>query len=284
MTSPLVRRAHDATNSLHSLVYFAPETEQRLTSLGLKGRMPYFAGRAAPMGAVSSGVVTATFYNFNPSLVEHCIPEAWEIASPDVVIEARFAAADEALTRLLGPEILASDDVPRLADLAREAASACTPEGRPLYAGHADLDWPDTPLLVMWHGLTLLREHRGDGHIAALSNAVLSGIEALVTHTATGRGFLPEFAQRSRGWNQADWDAAVLGLTARGLLGGDGALTAAGQEVRAQVERETDQMAAAPWTHLGDERTEEVVRIGKGMTRAVLAAGAFPASGVFPTR
>jgi len=283
MTSPLVRRAHHATNSLHSLIYFAPEAEQHLTAAGLEpGRMGYFASRAAPMGAVGAGVVTATFYNFSPALVAAAIPRAWELASPAVLIDARFAAADAALGRLLGPELIASADMKSLATLVREAASACGAEGRPLYAGHAELAWPDgQPHLEAWHGMTLLREHRGDGHVAALVAARLSGIEALVTHTATSQGFLPEFARSSRGWTQADWDAAAEGLAARRMLDSGGALTAAGQEVRAMIERETDLMASAPWLHLGDERTEQVIRIGKALTRAVVAAGAFPAQGVF---
>jgi hypothetical protein len=285
MIFPLAHSAHNATNSLHSLIYFVPETEQQLTSVGLQaGRMCYFAGRAAPMGAVGGGVVTATFYNFSPGLIARSIPLAWELASPAVVISARFAAADAALTRLLGPEVIASADMLTLAALLRDAASACSAPGRPLYAGHADLAWPDAPHLMMWHAVSLLREHRGDGHTWALGEAGLSGIEALVTHTATGKGFLPEFARASRGWSQDEWDGAVSGLAARGLLDHQGALTPAGQALRGQVEDQTDQLAAPPWQYLGERRTEDVVRIGKAMTRAVLAAGAFPREGVFPAR
>ena len=277
MASSLARSAHNATNSLHSLIYFAPEAEQELTRVGLRaGRMCYFAGRAAPMGAVGSGVVAATFYNFNPALVARSIPEAWELASPAVVIGARFAAADAALTRLLGPDVTGSADMAALAEALRDAVSACEPDGRPLYAGHADLDWPDAPHLVMWHAASLLREHRGDGHVWALACAGLSGIEALATHVATAKGFNPAFALSSRGWSRDEWDSAVSGLAARGLLDRDGALTEAGQELRAQVEDQTDRLAAAPWDHLGEQRAEDVVRIGKAMTRAVLAAGAFP--------
>jgi hypothetical protein len=293
MTSSLVRRAHDATNALHALIYFAPETEERLVAAGLEaGRMCYFAGRSAPMGAVSGGVVAATFYNFNPALVARCIPRAWELASPAAVVAARFEAADAVLTRLLGPDVIASADMTTISGLVREAASGCAVEGRPLYAGHAGLDWPDAPHLVLWHGLSLLREHRGDGHIAALVAVGLSGIDALVTHVATGKGFLPGFARASRGWSGPEWDGAIEGLAARGLLNGDGAptpeggsaLTPAGDALRAHIEQETDRMAAPPWRHLGDERTEEVIRIGKAMTRAVLSAGAFPRQGVFASR
>src|SRR5580704_16686529 len=285
MPSSPARRAHNATNVLHSLIYFAPETEERLVAAGLEaGRMCYFAGRSAPMGAVSGGVVTATFYNFSPALVAQCIPAAWELARPAAVVRARFAAADAALSRLLGPDVIASADMTALAGLVREAASACTAEGRPLYAGHAGLAWPDAPHLVMWHGLSLLREHRGDGHVAALTASGLSGLEALVTHTATGQGFVPGFAMASRGWSRDEWAAATADLVARGMLETGGGLAPAGQELRARVEAETDQMAAGPWQHLGDERTEDVIRIGKAMTRAAMAAGAFPAEGVFAPR
>jgi hypothetical protein len=282
MVYPLVRDAHVASNALHSLIYFVPETEQQLTSVGLKpGRMCYFAGRAAPMGAVSAGVVTATFYNFSPGLVARSIPQAWNLARPETIVGARFAAADAALTRLLGPDVIASADLITLAQLTREAATACRPEGRPLYAGHADLDWPDAPHLVMWHALSLLREYRGDGHICALLGAGLSGLGALVTHTATGRGFVREFAQASRGWSDEEWEGAVEALTTRGLLAADGSLTPAGDALRAHVEEETDRLDTDPWQHLGDEGTEEVVRIGKAMTRTVMKAGAFPREGVF---
>jgi len=285
MASPLARRVHNATNALHSLIYFAPETEERLVATGLEpGRMCYFAGRSAPMGAVNGGVVAATFYNFNPALVARCIPKAWQLASPAAVIKARFAAADAALSRLLGPDVVASADMTAFAGLVREAASACSAEGRPLYAGHADLDWPDAPHLVLWHGLSLLREHRGDGHVAALLASGLSGLAALITHVATGRGFVPGFARSSRGWSRAAWDQAVADLIARGLLEADDVLAPAGQELRADVEAATDRMAAAPWQHLGDQRTEEVIRIGKAMTRLVMAAGAFPSEGVFAAR
>jgi hypothetical protein len=282
VTSPLIPRAHSATTVLHSLIYFAPETEQQLVDVGLRaGPMCYFAGRSAPMGAVGAGVVAATFYNFNPALVARHIPQAWDLASPAAVVRARFVAAAAALTRLLGPDLITSADMTTVAELVRQAASACTAEGRPLYAGHADLDWPDEEHVVLWHGLSLLREHRGDGHIAALMAAGLSGIEALVTHVASGQGFLRAFALNSRGWSEEQWSAAVSGLVSRGLLESDGVLTAAGQALRAHVEEQTDQMAAAPWEHLGDERTEEVIRIGKSMTRAALAAGALPRQGVF---
>ena len=114
------------------------------------------------------------------------------------MIAARLDAARASLTRLLG-DAAGSPEIEELAGLLREACSVLTPEGRPLYAGHADQPWPEEPLLQVWHGATLLREHRGDGHIAVLVGTRLSGIEALQSHSATGRGFTPAAAQALRG-------------------------------------------------------------------------------------
>jgi hypothetical protein len=275
----LAGRAFRATNSLHSLVYFVPEAEEEFTAIGLRpGSMPYFASRSAPMGPVSPGVTTATFYNFSPAMVARHIPRAWTLASPADVLAARLRVADRALRRLLG-EAVTSAEVTELGALAREATTALAPEGRALYAGHADLPWPDEPHLVMWHAITLLREYRGDGHIAALVAAGLSGIDALITHCATGRGMTMQAAQRLRGWTDEQWSEALAGLNERGLLAGE-QLTDAGADLRAQVERDTDRMDVAAWQHLGEERTQRLIELGKSLSRTVTANGAFP-SGVF---
>lgn len=281
MDTTTAGRCARATDIIHSMTYFVPETESYLTEAGLRpGRMCYFAGRAAAMGAVGPGVVAATFYNFNPELVAKHIPRAWSLASPEAVVSARVQSADAALRRLLGAELATSPEIAEAAELARTAALACTGEGRALYAGHADLPWPTEPLLVLWHAITLLREHRGDGHIAALLAAGISGIEALVTHTATGHGFTAAAAQKSRGWSEQQWRQTEDNLRARGLLDEDGTLSEAGATVRADVESATDEMALAPWVALGDVGTARLAEIGKTLSRAVLAAGAIP-EGIF---
>ncbi len=278
MPTDLVRRSHDALQALHSFTYFAPETEAHLVAVGLQpGRMCYFAGRAAPLGAVGAGVVTATFYNFSPALVSRHIPRAWALASPEVVVAARFAAVDAGMRRLLGEETIASEQVATAARLARRASEGCTPEGRPMYAALADLEWPEEPHLMLWHALSLLREYRGDGHIAALVAAGLSGIEALVTHTATGRGFVASFAKASRRWSDEQWDAATDALGSRGILAADGTLTDEGHRQRAHIEAETDRTGAPPWDLLGEGDTEILERIGVDLTARIRAAGAFPA-------
>ncbi|MGY1794522.1 hypothetical protein ACI796_11085 [Geodermatophilus sp. SYSU D00525] len=280
----LVGRAHRAVEPLHNHVYFVPETEQHLTAIGLRpGRMVYFAGRAAPMGAVGPGVVTATFSNFSPAIVARHIPRAWTLASPAQVVETRFASARASLTRLLGgEEAAAAPEVTELGDLLADACSVLPAQGRPLYAGHADLPWPEDPVTRLWHAASLLREWRGDGHVAVLVRHGLSGLEALVTHTATGRGFLPASAKATRGWSDEDWAAAAARLAGRGLLGGD-RLTEAGQRLRADLEAETDALGTTPWAHLGPERTARVVELGKRLSATLVANGAYP-SGVFAGR
>lgn len=266
---------------LHALAYFAPETEQHLTGIGLKpGRMCYFAGRAAPMGAVGGGVVTATFYNFSPTLVARNIPRAWSMADPAAVVAARFAAVDVAYRRMLGEPGVTSAEMAEAAGLARRATEGCDPEGRPLAAAHLDLEWPTAPHVVLWHAMSILREHRGDGHVAMLVANELDGLDALVSHTASGRGFVMPFAMASRGWSQEQWDASAARLADRGILDGDGGLTDAGNALRKRIEDDTSRLGNAPWAHLGADGAARLGEIGGRLVVALVAAGCFPA-GVF---
>lgn len=264
---------------LHSMIYFAPEAGSELGELGITHpRAQYFAQRSAAMGAVGPGVVAATYYNFNPALIARFVPGVWATASPADVLNARLRAADGALRRLLGSAV-SSRECERASVLARRATEACRPEDRALYAAHADLPWPDEPHLALWHAATLLREYRGDGHLHALLGAGLSGLEALVLHTATGRGFLVEFAQATRGWSAEQWGEASAALRERGLVTGDGGLTEEGAAFREGIEAETSRLSTAPYASLGED-VDELAELVGGLTRTILAAGAFP-DGVF---
>jgi hypothetical protein len=236
--------------------------------------MGYFASRSAPMGAVSAGVTTATFYNFNPEVVARVIPRAWTLAPPADIVAARFTVADLAMRRLLG-DAMGTPELSEAGKLARAATLGLAPESRPLFAAHAELGCPEEPHLMLWHAATLLREYRGDGHLMALQIAGLSGIESIVTHTATGRGFLEPMAKLLRGWSDEQWAGAVEGLRARGLMDADG-LTAEGVALRERLETDTDRLDAAPWKALGHERTERLIELGRGLSRIVVGNGAFP--------
>jgi hypothetical protein len=273
------RRCHNPLNSLHSTVYFSPEYAKELTSVGIvDDEAPFLVGRAAALGAVGPGVVAAAFYNYNYDLIAKVVPAVWRTAPPEAVLGARIRAADAALRRLLGEDVVASDEMAEAAALAVRATEACTRQARPLYAAHADLPVPDAPHLAFWHAATLLREHRGDGHLAALLLAGLDPVEALVTHTATGRGMNPRWVLRTRGWSRGDWEAAAERLRSRGLLDAEGELTGAGVALRADLEDTTDRLDLAPYEHLGAAGVERLTELGRGLLMTAAAAGAFPES------
>lgn len=255
MDASLARRMWAALEPVHAMIYFVPEAQAAWRDLGLTHpRMGYFASRSAAMGAVDAAVVAATFYNFNPETVSRFVPAVWEIAPPARVLAARYAAADRALRRLLG-EAVDSDEMAWAADTALEAAMACQPGGRPLFAAHAAVPPPRPAHLRLWHALTLLREYRGDGHVHALMAAGVSGLEAVVSYCATGELFDPEFFRRSRGWSEEDWQAGEELLNARGWLNDDGTLSEEGWRRRAKIEQDTDRLSAPPWEALGEEQS-----------------------------
>ncbi|MEU9157901.1 hypothetical protein AB0D59_47090 [Streptomyces sp. NPDC048417] len=272
------RRCHTLLNSLHATHFFSPELAEELAALGVTHpRAVNFAVRAAALGPVGPGTVTATFYNYKYDLVARHVPAVWETASPGDVLAARARAVDASLRRLLGADAVASDQMTEAARLALRATEACSRPGRPLYAAHADLPVPEEPHLAYWHATTLLREHRGDGHLAVLIAAGLDGLEAVVTHTATGKGMNPKWVLATRGWSQDDWDATVARLRERGLLDAAGELTEAGAALRAEIETETDRLDRAPYEHLGADGVARLAELAKGFAGAAMAAGAFPA-------
>ncbi|MEU3663249.1 hypothetical protein AB0E77_26465 [Streptomyces sp. NPDC032940] len=272
------RRCHNALNPLHSTHYFSPDLGRELAALGVSDpRAVNFAVRAAALGPVGAGTVTAAFYNYKHDLVAQHVPAVWETVTPAQVLAARTRAVDATLRRLLGEEAVASAEMAEAAELALRAAEGCSRSARPLYSAHADLPVPGDPHLALWHAATLLREHRGDGHLAALLAAGLDGLEAVVTHTATGRGLAPKWVFTTRGWTQEEWDAAADRLRERGVLDDAGELTERGVALRDGIERETDRMDEGPYAHLGAEGVARLTELGTAFTRKALGAGAFPA-------
>jgi hypothetical protein len=259
----------------HATIYFAPEACQAYRALGLKGGwMGYFASRSAPFGPAPPNLVIAVFFNFHPAMVARALPDAWSLATPEDVLAARLRAADAALRRLL-PEHVDGPEMAQAAALAREAAEAPPLAGRPLYAALRSLPWPEADHLALWHATTLLREHRGDGHVAALTAAGLDGCEAHVTLAATG--VVPrETLQQNRWWSDDDWAQAEARLVGRGWLDSNGRITEAGRAGRQQVEDTTDALAGEPWARLGSERTERLRELLGPLARAITERGGLP--------
>lgn len=241
----------------HDVTYFTPESRAGTDALGCKGGwMGYFGMRAAPLGAVPPEMVVSAFYNFAPRKVRRALPDAWEVASPEQFLRTRLHGADAALARMLGDV-----DVSEAAELAIEAARNAPTAGRPLGAANAVLAVPEQPRLKLWHATTVLRESRGDGHVAALVAASLDPVETLVLFAAD-RGVDPAYLRQARGWTEDEWAAAEKRLVERGLMTG-GTITGAGAALRADVERRTDEAAEAPWRALGPERTARLAELLK---------------------
>lgn len=275
-SSETARKTWRTLEPIHGMIYFAEEPAAEYERLGLRGRSGYFASRSAAMGAVGAETVVATFFNFHPGLVRHAMTGVWDTTTPAAVLEARLRGADAALRRL-GGELLASPQIDEAAELARAAALEATrwPEGRPLFAAHAALPWPDEPHLVLWHTQTLLREFRGDAHVASLVHAGVRGVEALVLHGASGE--VPHaLLQATRSWPDDEWQAATDGLRGRGLIDDDDLLTDRGREFRASIEDATDRLSAAAYAPIGDDGCARLRDLTRPLSKAIVAGGGVP--------
>jgi hypothetical protein len=273
--SSMARQMWRALETLHMTVYWAPEAHAAYRQAGLRGGwMGYFASRSAAMGPVPAEVVMATFYNFHPRMVRRAIPDAWGFAPPEAVLAARFEGIDAALRRLLG-DWADTPEAAEAAALARQAMEGRDPAGRPLFAAHAALPWPEAPHLGLWHAATLYREFRGDGHVACLLAERIDGLEAHVL--AAGAGQLPGSVLREyRGWSEEEWDAAAGRLRDRGWVAEDGSLTNAGRAARETRERRTDDLAMAPWHHLGPDGCARLLALLDPPVRLVVDGGGIP--------
>jgi hypothetical protein len=261
---------------VHALFWYAPEVFAEASALGFKTdtRWPsYFAWRSAPLGAAGAKQVASAFYSFSPRMVAEHIPAAWDLATPAEVLEGRLRGVDGMYRAVLGDKI---NDLAEAADLAREAAELADTAGRPIAAANADLPWPDEPHLILWQAIGILREHRGDGHVAALLTADLDPTEALVSFAAIGAAPVETFA--SRGWTAEEWQAAQDRLASRGLVDAEGQATEKGRELRDTVERITDDLAIRPWAALGKDKADRLAELTLPVFIANLESGLLPAT------
>ena len=271
----LARRLWSRFEPVHAVTYFSNEARTALADAGYKGFwMGYFAGRAAPLGPVGPEVVVAAFYNFSIAHVARALPDAWTFALPHAALAARQAGSVASLRR-----VFATGDhgeaIETAAGLARVAAESAPMEGRCLFAANRALSWPDEPIAVLWHACTLLREHRGDGHVAALTAAGIAGREANILQTAAG--VVPrEVFDAARQYDDAEWTEVSARLIERGMIGPDGRLTNEGRAVRDDVEARTDRAALTALDSLDDEQVQGLLDALTPLARAVISSGDVP--------
>jgi hypothetical protein len=257
---------------VHAVTYFAPEARSAFEQAGLRGFWRgYFAGRAAPLGSANAAVVTASFFNFAPAFVARGVPAVWELITAADALQVRTAGAVAALRGLLAGR---EAEVTGAAELLWQACGELDFAGRVLAAGNAALGVPDDDWARLWLAATVLREHRGDGHFAALAAADIDGCEAVVLRCLID--LRREALQPVRGWTDEEWDAALARLGGRGWTGADGQLTGAGRAAHAAVEDATDRAASRAWERLGADTVAEIARVLTPLSQACAAALPYP--------
>jgi hypothetical protein len=270
----LARRFYHRFEPVHAVTYFAPEARAAFDGLGYRGFwMGYFAARSAPLGPVPPPVVTALFYNFSPARVAKALPAAWEIAGPQSALRARQESAVAALHRYGVRDD--DENVGTAVELAMKAVQTASVDGRALYAANLALRWPAEPVAALWHATTLLREHRGDGHVAVLAAAGISGRESNVLHAAAG-AVPADYIKRTRHYDDAEWRTCEQSLADRGLLTSDGSLSAAGIQLKQHVEDTTDALSLRAFNGLDDDEMTALLDALTPIARLVIAGGDMP--------
>jgi hypothetical protein len=273
--------------SVHAVTYFAPAALESLRHAGLKGFWAgYFAARAAPLGAVGAAPVAAAFFNFDPAMVRRAVPSCWAVVDPATLTVRRAEAAAGVLSDICAAGT--REALVAALPILRRAAAGCAGEGRPLTGANREL-WPHIEeglhqrtapeavvgLAEAWQACTTLREHRGDGHVAALVVHGLSGLEAHLLAAGTRR--VPaDVLRNSRGWTEPQWTAGIAGLAGRGLLRPDGTATDAGLDLHRRIEAMTDDLAAPAFAALSDEETVDLHRALLGCAREIQGSGLYP--------
>ena len=266
------RRLYRLVEPIHLVTYFSDEPDDALMALGLRNTWDaYFAGRAAPLGRVPAEVVHAIFYNFADGEVARHIPRVWDITTPEAALAAREQGSAAALRRILG-DLADTPGLAHAADLAVQAATSAPTEGRALYAALRALPVPEEPVARLWHAATLLREHRGDGHVAALIAAGIGGTEAHVLH-ALSEGMPAEKFGRVHHLPAARLARVVNGMRARGLIDETGWLSDTGRTTKERIESLTDELALPTYSSLAPSELDQLIADLEPITAALDAAG-----------
>ena len=270
---PVARRLYELTEPISLVNFFSSEPNDSMMALGFRSYWDgYFAGRSAPLGRVPAEVVHAAFYNFTDDEVARHIPRVWDTTTPEAAHDAREQGCVAALRRILGG-LVESPGMARAAELLARASTSAPTEGRVMYAGLRALPMPTEPVARLWHAANMLREHRGDGHIAALLSEGVGGTEAHVL-SALDMGIHPaESFGRIHHLPEARLARVMAGLRARGLLDASGRFTDAGRATKDRIESLTDALAEAPYEGLDPLELDELITVLGPMSRRLEATG-----------
>lgn len=266
----VARRLRDAIEPIAMHPVWSRTTNEAVAALGLDFFSGYAWGRAAALGEPTPGVVVSSFAVFEPSLIGGVYEVGRAVCNRDQLLATRFEATTASLTAVLDG---ADGDVAGTAARLRDAALGLDQAGRPLYAGLAGIPLSDDPIEMLWRSAEMIREHRGDSHIAACVAAGLDPI-AMSVLTELWVGFELGQYSGSRGWAPEAIASCTERLQADGLLDGE-QLSAAGHALRDGIEDATDAAQAELVARLGPDVDDLLADLNQWSTRCV-DAGLFP--------
>ena len=253
----LPRQMWESVERYHQLCYWAPEVREEAVDVGLKGFfMNYFATRAAPLGAVSAQAVQSLFFYYSPERIHRAIPDAWQYSTPEAILDARYRGMDRTLRRELGG-LLDGSEISLAAQITREAVEAIDGTGRTLFAGWNALEWPEHPHLALWHGCTVLREHRSGCHLMALAVEGLDGCQSIITQVAVDEA-PAQWIHDEAGWTTDVATQARSRLRKKGWLDDEDRATSKCREGRHRVEELTDLLDGEHWITIGSDRCDQL--------------------------
>jgi hypothetical protein len=248
--------------------WWSRSASERVAALGLGFFDGYVWGRAAALGTPPASLVVATFGVFDPVVLTAIYEQATSVASRDDVLDARATGAAEAVAA-----VVPADEAEALAAPLLAALDEVDGLGRPLFSALRSLPRPDSPHGRLWRAAELVREHRGDGHLAAVAASGLDGLAVNVL-TELWLGFAVGEYTATRLLGPDAVAAGVASLERSGLVA-DGALTDAGRVVRERLEDDTDRSQRALVEALGDQ-LEPIVAGTDAISAALVAARSFP--------
>lgn len=265
------RRLRDAIEPLACQAIWSPEAAEDYAALGLDDYLAaYVWQRTAALGVPPTALAVTALGVFAPDLVGPVYEKGVAALSRADVVRIRLDAPGRTLRRELGN---ADAEAGRAVALLRRGIDAAETTARPLFTGLRADPWPQDPLAALVHACNLLREHRGDSHLAACAAAGLDPVQSNVL-TELWCGFDLLTYTPSRGWSGERMDAAVASLRARGLVEGDG-LSGEGLRFRGELEATTDAMQQTVVDAIGPDLDALTKQLGE-WSDALVAAGAAP--------
>lgn len=262
------RRLRDAIEPIAMHSVWNRRTNEAWAARGMDFLSGYVWGRAASLGQPLPEVVVATFAVFEPQMIAGLYAQGQAGCNRTDLLADRDRTTIASLT-----EVLAGEQVEFTADALTVAVRPAPGVGRALFSGLAAQSSPTDPIGRLWRACELLREHRGDTHVAACAAEGLGPIGMNIL-TELWVGFRIGEYTSSRGWSEEQISAEIDQLTAKGMLA-DGQLTAAGRACRERLETQTDFGEQSIVDALGADLDTHVTAL-EGWSARCVAAGAFP--------